>query len=493
MRARWNSRIIFLFAAIGSAVGLGNVWRFPYLAYEYGGGAFLIPYLLALFILGIPLLILEFAIGQKFQSGAISSFKAIHPRLRGIGFMAIFSGFVVMVYYSAVMAWTLVFLFDSFQSPLPWAQNSETYFFQHVLNKSESISQLGGISPALFTALLLTWVSIYLCVRKGVKSVGKVVVITMPLPIIFLVILFVRGMTLDGAWSGVIYYISPDFSALFDTKIWLAAASQIFFSLSLGFGIMIAYASYNKKNQDIVGDALITGVTNSCISLLSGFVVFSVIGFMATQVNANVKDVITSGPGLAFVVFPKALSLMPFASFFAALFFLMLLTLGIDSAFSLVEAINTVIADVKKVSMHYIALVVCSVAFVCALLFVTDAGLYYLDIFDHFITNFGLVTVGILQCIVVGWIYGAPKLREYVNSVSTLKLGKWWDIMICYIIPIILSTLIVIQFNKELQGSYNNYPIWAIYLGASSVVIPIVILILSMIFTTKEESNESAN
>jgi len=486
MRDRWSSRTIFLFAAIGSAVGLGNIWRFPYLAYEYGGGAFLIPYLIALFVLGIPLLILEFGLGQKLQKGAIHAFKSVNNKLSGIGFMAIFTGFIVVVYYAAVMAWSLVYLVKSFSTTLPWAEDSKGYFFNNVLQISSGVNEVGGINLMLFFSLLAVWVMIYLCVRKGVKSVGKVVTWTMPLPLILLVVLFIRGITLEGAMAGIMAYITPDFSALLNTEIWLAAASQIFFTLSLGFGIMIAYASYNKQDQDVVGDAWITALTNSGISLFAGFVVFSVLGFMATSTNVAVSEVIASGPGLAFVVFPQALSLMPFAWLFSALFFLMLLTLGIDSAFSLVEAVNTVLYDkYQEAKKNKIAMIVCSVCFLLGILFVTKAGLYFLDIFDHFVTNFGLVIVGILQCLAVGWTYGAHNLREYINSVSKLQISEWWDYSIKYVIPIVLILLIVVQFYKEIQAPYEGYPMWAIYLGWLSVAIPIVIAI-KMVFVKHE-------
>ena len=477
-RARWASRTVFLFVAIGSAVGLGNVWRFPYLTYKFGGGAFLIPYLIALFVIGIPLLILEFAIGQKIQQGAIGSFKKMNPRLRGIGFGAIFSGFIVVVYYAVVMAWSLIFFIDSFKAKLPWADDSQAFFFDRVLQISGSVNNIGGINWHVFFALLIIWIIIYFCVWKGVKSVGKVVMITMPLPVILLALLFIRGITLDGALIGIYYYLRPDFSALFSSEIWLAAASQIFFTLSLAFGIMIAYASYNKAREDIKGDAYITALTNSGISLFAGFVVFSVLGYMATATSVGVDEVVASGPGLVFAVFPQALSLMPLAWFFSALFFLTLLSLGVDSAFSLVEAVNITIADkFKKVKVKHIAFAVCSVAFLLGILFTTNAGLYFLDIVDHFITNFGLVIVGIFECIAVGWIYGADKLRKYINSVSKRKIGKWWDFQIKYLIPLILIILVVTQFLTEIKGPYGGYPLWAISIGWATIAFPIIISI----------------
>ena len=486
-RARWSSRTIFLFAAIGSAVGLGNIWRFPYLTHKFGGGAFLVPYLIALLVLGVPLLILEFAIGQKLQKGAVDAFKTVHHKLAGIGIGSLLAAFMVVVYYAAVMAWSLVYLINSFQPSLPWAADSSAYFFTGVLQLSEGVGMLGGINWTLFAALALVWLLIYFSVWKGVKSVGKIVAITMPLPLILLVILFVRGITLDGALTGILYYLTPDFSALLSTEIWIAAASQIFFTLSLAFGIMVAYASYNKETQDVLGDAYITSIANSAISLFAGFVVFSILGYMATNTGLGIEEVVAAGPGLAFVVFPEALSLMPWGNFFSVLFFLTLLTLGIDSAFSLVESVNTAVMDRRsnEKDLRKIAAIVCGSAFLLGILFVTNAGLYFLDIIDHFITNFGLILFGIFECLAIGWVYGADKLRTYINSTSRFKLGAWWNWSIKVVIPAILTVLLISQFMIELQGPYGGYPLWAITIGWISVALPLLFAFVPLVHKQK--------
>jgi len=469
-------------AAIGSAIGLGNIWRFPYLTYKFGGGAFLIPYLIALFVVGIPLLILEFGLGQKFQKGALGSFKSINKRFGSIGFVAVAAGFIVITYYAVVMAWSVIYLLGSFKSPLPWQSGSNDFFFGKVLQITDSVSQFGEVSVALIIAMTIVWVAIYFCVFKGVKSVGKVVLVTMPLPVVLLLILLVRSLTLDGALQGISYYIRPDFSLLFSAEIWLAAITQIFFTLSVSFGIMIAYASYNKKHQSITRSAFIVALINSGFSLLAGFVVFGVLGHMAFTQGVPIDEVVKSGPSLAFVVFPEALSLLPLASFFSVLFFLMLFTLGIDSAFSLVEAVNTAVSDkYKKVGKHWVALVVCVGGFAGGLIFAAGSGLYFLDIIDHFVTSYSLTIVGFLTCIVVGWVYGAEKMREFINSVSEVYLGKWWDYSIKFIIPGALAVLFVIQLYKDVMTPYEGYPGWALMIGWLAVIIPALMgLVMSM-------------
>src|SRR3989338_7865222 len=302
VRDRWPSRTLFVYAAIGSAVGLGNIWRYPYLAEKFGGGAFLIPYLIALFVAGIPLLILEFGLGQKMQKGAVDSFAAIKKKLSGLGWWALFTAFIVISYYVVVMAWSLIYMLVSVG--VQWSEDPKTYFFGNVLQLSDSINSIGHIVPAVFIALAISWIWIYFSIWKGVKSVSKVVVWAVPLPFILMIALLIRVITLDGAAAGIAAYLTPNFSALLDAEVWSAAFAQVFFSLSLAF--------------------------------------------MASQQNVPLDDVIASGPGLAFVAFPQALSLMPFATFFSILFFITLLTLAIDSAFSLVEAINATVLDKRS-------------------------------------------------------------------------------------------------------------------------------------------------
>ncbi|MBU90544.1 sodium-dependent transporter [Candidatus Woesearchaeota archaeon] len=480
LRDKWPSRTAFIYAAIGSAVGLGNIWRFPFLAEKFGGGAFLIPFLIALFVAGIPLLILEFALGQKIQKGAVDSLASIKKKLSGVGWWALFTAFIVISYYVVIMAWSLIYLFTSFG--VQWSENPEGYFNDNVLQKSEELSStllsVGGIVPSIFISLLVCWILIYFCVWKGIKSVSKIVMWTVPLPIILLIVLLIRAFTLDGAMVGIAEYITPDFSAIFDAEVWIAAVSQVFFSLSIAFGVMIAYSSYNKKGSDINKNAFTVGIADTVIAIIAGFVVFGTLGFMAEQQGVAFDEVVASGPGLAFVAFPKALSLMPFASLFGILFFLTLLTLAIDSAFSLVEAIATTIKDKTKISKEKIAFIVCFLCFLAGIIYTTNAGLYLLDVVDHFLTNISLIVIGILECIAVGWIFGAEKMRKYINKVSDFKIGTWWNTTIKYIIPISLAIILALQLKLEFIANYEGYPDWAILIGWLAVLVPLVIAFL---------------
>ncbi|MBA7485174.1 hypothetical protein ES707_20709 [subsurface metagenome] len=493
-RDRWSSRTIFLFAAIGSAVGLGNVWRFPYLAGKYGGGAFLIPYILMLIVLGIPLLILEFAIGQRMQLGAVGSFKKIKHKLSGVGFAAVFCGFIVCSYYTVVMAWSVLYLI--FSPTTAWGEDTKTFFLQKVLHTSAGASEVGHIVLPILFALLICWLLIYFSIWKGVRSVGKVVTVTMPLPAILLIVLVIRGITLPHSGDGLEFYLKPKLDLLFNKEMWIevwtAAASQIFFTLSLAFGIMIAYASYKHETSDISKNSIIIAVTNSAISIVAGLAVFSTLGYMAFKRGVGVSEIAASGPMLAFDVFPKALSLLPLAPLFAVLFFVMLLTLAIDSAFSLVEAVATVVHDRHPhIRKQDISMYVCIAGFACGIIFTSFAGLYYLDITDHFITTYGLVAVGLLEVIVVGWLYGAEKLRSYINEVSEIKIGRWWSVLISVVIPILLIGLLVFSFYNDITKPYEGYPRWALWVFGWGMLIAVFLLSALLSVCSRKEEKEA--
>lgn len=230
MRDRWGSRTIFILAAIGSAVGLGNAWRFPGMAYNNGGGAFLIPYFVALITAGIPLLLLEINVGKKFQAGAPTAFGRIHRRFEGLGWWAVLTSFVIVAYYTVILGWSFNYMWASITQA--WSGNAADYFINKVLQRSGGPGEIGGFSLPVLATLVLAWISVWWCVRNGVHSVGKVVKWTVTMPVVLMIILGIRTITLPGAIEGLNYYLKPDFSALLDVKVWAAAYGQVFFSLS---------------------------------------------------------------------------------------------------------------------------------------------------------------------------------------------------------------------------------------------------------------------
>ena len=480
-RDRWPSKNLFLFAAIGSAVGLGNVWRFPYLAGKYGGGAFLLPFLISLFVIGFPLIIMEFALGQKMQQGVVGAFRKIDKRLSGVGLGSVLVSFGVSAYYAVIMGWCV--LYTLYSTTLAWGDDTQSFFFDKVLQLSGSAQMMQGVSLPVLAALFFSWVFVYFSTWKGVKSLSKIVQITMPLPLILLAILFIRGLVFPGAIEGVLFFLTPSFEALLDTQVWMAAISQTFFSLSLGFGVMITYSSYEYKNNDIVKSALITAATDGAVALFAGLTVFSTAGYMAMQDNLPFGELVGSGPSLAFVIFPKALSQVPGAVFFAILFFVMLVTFAIDSLFSLVEVVAALFEDqMPKVRKEMIVFFVCLITFLAGLVFVSTAGIYYLDIADHFFTHYGLVLMGLLQALSVGWIFGAEKLRHYINETTRMKLGPAWDFLIKYLIPAVLATVILLSLLNDIQHPYGDYPAWALWTFGWGLVILMVATAASFSF-----------
>ena len=469
-REQWHSRPAFIMAAIGSAVGLGNVWRFPYVAYDSGGGAFLIPYFTALFTAGIPMLILEMGLGQRMQRGAPLAFGGIRKPLQWFGWWAAGLSAGIVIYYSTILAWSWVYLWHSFD--LGWGSNPEEFFNQAVLHKSAGPGEIGWPVLSLVIGMALTWLAIYLILRKGVRNVSKVVLVTVPLPMLLLAILLVRGLTLPGAMDGIRYYLTPDFSKLAQPSIWLRAYGQIFFSLSLASGVMIGYGSYLGKKAEITNSALITGLANCGTSFFAGFVVFSILGYLANIQGLEVENVVTKGTGLAFVTFPTAISKLPVLnSFFGIIFFVTLLTLGIDSAFALQEAFTTGFYDKWKVPTRKLAGMFVLIAFPVSLIFVTRGGFYWFDIVDKWICDFGLVISGLIQCIVVGYLYKVEDFRSYLNTNSEVRLGNWWVLALRYVTPAVLTVILIVNLYTEITEGYENYPRWATLIGGWGVVL----------------------
>lgn len=456
-REQWTSQFGFLLAAVGSAVGLGNIWRFSYLAYEHGGGAFLIPYICALLTAGIPLLILEYAVGHERIGSAPLAYAKIHKNWEWLGWWAVcFVMFGIVLYYSVVISWCLNFFVLSFD--LAWGSDPNQFFFKEFLQVSEEPAQLGGIrTPILFGLIavwLINWFVVYRGVQKGIELANKVL---MPLLLLLTSILVFWSLTLEGASIGLKAYVTPDFAKLAEPQVWIDAYSQIFFTLSLGFGIMIAYASYLPDKANITGTALLTAFINSGYSLFAGCAVFSVLGFMSVSEGKAMSDVVSESVGLAFVVYPKAISLMPGGNLFGAVFFLCLAVAGLSSSISIVEAFVSAMVDKFGVNRRKVASVICLIAFIGAIVFTTKAGLLWLDIVDHFVTHYGLVLVGIFECIVVGWMFKLPVLREHINRISSIKIGAWWDNLIKFFIPLMLGIILFGDLISEFKKPYGGY------------------------------------
>jgi len=518
-RSRWGSRLTFLLAAIGSCVGLGNVWRFPYMVYKYGGGAFLLPYAFALFVVGLPLLMLELALGQLTQRGALDSLRIVHPRAWGVGAAGALGSLIICIYYNVILCWAWLYFFYSMRADLPWSggRSNAVDFYYGLLGMQTDVpctagdagseecpcgsmecwelsAGLGAVQwkPAL--ALLLNWAVMWLCVRGGTETVGKAATYTMPLPFLIMAILFVRAMTLDGAGAGLHAYFVPDFGALLSGEIWLEAVSQIFFSLGLAQGIMIAYGSFCERDAPIKSNTLVIAFSNCGFSVFAGTVVFGVIGYLANVEGVGVSDVVRGGTGLAFIVFPAAIDTMPLSPLFAFLFFTMLLTLGIASAFSLLEAFNTVLYDrVPWCNLHKSATtaMVCTGGFLVGLLMTTNGGSHVLDVFDHYLSDFLLVIIGMTECIFVGWTYDMDRLAREIEEHTSVPYPRVFQFMVRYVTPAVVGVLGVFNLVREFIDPFGDYPWWANFMGWLLVLICVGLLSLGLFKPLKAPRDEA--
>lgn len=526
-RENWGTRGGFVLAAVGSAVGLGNLWGFPYKIYSYGGGAFLIPYVAAMFCIGIPLLVLEFSLGHFTQRAAPDAFARTHKRHEFIGWWGILLGFVIVTYYPVILAYCFSFIYYSWQSiihgtPLPWAgegiegvENAKQFFFETYLTKGDSVGgmhielgkfafDIGPFQKNIVIPLIIAWFAMYLCIFKGVNAVGKIVWLTVPLPWLILAILTVRGLTLPGSMKGLIYYLDPDWSQLAKPTTWRFAFGQVFFSLSLAFGVMLTYASFLHRKSDINNNAAIIGLADFATSFIAGLAIFSTLGAMAfaTSQSGNeiaVKDVVNGGPGLAFVAFPYALAQLPGAAWWSLLFFLTLVMLGIDSAFSITESVLAGFVDKTGWPRWLVLPVMSLIGLTMGLIYVTGDGLGWLDTVDGFINGtWGIAFLGLLECIVLGWLYNVGNLRNHANERSDWKLGKWWEYAVRIFIPIVLGTLFMWSLFDDVtaEGGFLRNPEtaeWNIHncVGMCVVVaVPIISVIMSLVRNPKRQGDQ---
>ncbi|VDP72501.1 unnamed protein product [Echinostoma caproni] len=531
LRDQWKRKLDFLVACMGFSIGLGNVWRFPYLCYKNGGGVFLIPYFISVFFAGIPLFLLEVALGQFTSRGVIAAWD-ICPIFRGLGCASTLINFMVNCYYTVILSWGLHFLFSSFQSPLPWtlcdqwwntegcvvnksAEGNRTqgsnsslmdtdpsteYWENRVLQISPGIDQAGKIQWELALCLLLAWLIIFLCICKGIKTSGNIMYVTATSPYLFMLILLIRTALLDGASEGLIYYLKPDWTKLFDMQVWSDAGTQIFFSYALSLGALTALGSYNSFHHNSLRDCCLFALINTMTSLLAGCVIFATLGNMALTANVSISLVAESGPGLAFVIYPKALGTMPYSPFWAVCFFLMLLLLGIDSMFGGVEGFVAALADFLP-RIHSDVRIrcgvvgsVCAISYIIGLSMVTKGGMYVFQLFDYFSGSRIILVVGFLETIAIGYVYGCKRFTNNMRLMYGFSLGWAPKIFWCFITPCFTLVLFVfsvivyeeLTYRRSSQPEPYHFPGWSVKLGwfmasSSLFLIPITLFVQVLI------------
>ncbi|MBN3291975.1 SC6A4 protein, partial [Polypterus senegalus] len=549
-RETWSKKMDFLLSVIGYAVDLGNVWRFPYICYQNGGGAFLLPYTLMALFGGVPLFYMELALGQYHRSGCISIWKNICPIFKGIGFAICIIALYVAFYYNTIMAWALYYFLSSFSSQLPWVScsnpwntlNCTNYFLSpgnmnwtnhstspaeefytgsyndcpacqpeaksycvtgvekkqtNVCPKASRRFGFGGVGCKAEMFLRVPTLELFsqwesekahgmrdaeniptswsvngdVCTKQLVAE-QQVVWVTATFPYVVLFVLLVRGATLKGAWRGVVFYLKPDWSRLMDTTVWIDAAAQIFFSLGPGFGVLLAFASYNPFHNNCYKDALVTSSVNCLTSFMSGFVIFTVLGYMAEMRQREVADVAKdTGPSLLFITYAEVIANMPASTFFAIIFFLMIITLGLDSTFAGLEGVITAVLDefpdILGKRREWFVLGLITVCFLGALSTLTYGGAYVVKLFEEYATGAAVITVVFLEVIAVSWFYGMPRFCRDVEAMLGFSPGWYWKICWVAISPIFLLFIIVsfVIYPPNVKLFDYDYPPWTTVLG----------------------------
>ncbi|MCO8109118.1 sodium-dependent transporter [Acinetobacter indicus] len=491
-RENWSARSGFIIAAIGSAVGLGNIWRFPYVAYENGGGAFLVPYLVAIFAAGLPLLYLDYAVGHKFRKAPPLAYKKL-MNSESLGWWQVMVTLVIGIYYASVLSWAGSYMYYAIGQK--WGADTQAFFFNSYLQNGEGLAL--GFVPTLFFGLVIVWAVVmfilYGGVRRGVELANK---IFMPLLVVLFTILVIQAIRLPGATAGLNAFFTPNWEAMGNYKVWLAAFGHIFFSLSVGFGIMLTYASYLKRKTNMTGSGAVVALANSSFEILAGIGVFAALGFMAFSSGSTVEEVVSGGIGLAFIAFPKIISSMGAGGdLFGFLFFASLTVAGITSMVSILEVPISAFQDKlgwsRKKSVSIIA---GGSAIVSTLIFSTHSAITFVDIIDYFANNIGIVGGGLLSIILVSW-FRRPllsQLQAHINQYASIKLGAGWNFLLTVVTPLSLLVALGLTIKSIVAEGYGGYPaeiLWLVGGGTLALFIVGAIVLSCLKDKVPEEEN----
>lgn len=539
-RGHWGSKAEFVLSCIGLSVGIGNVWRFPYLAYENGGAAFLFPYIILLVLIGKPMYLMETALGQYSQLGPMNVWRCA-PVMQGVGIAMVILSLITAIYYNQLMAYTLYYMFASFAAEVPWAdcdpawadsncfkvggaypcarynlsgptdtincttrsESSATQFWQKGVLRLDTgglreFGEIGEIQWDLTLCLLLSWMIVFFCLMKGVKSSGKVVYFTATFPYFILIALLVVGVRLEGAVEGLKFLFIPHWDELFRVQIWRKAAEQMFFSLSVSWGGLIMFGSYNKFRNKVHIDAFVVSSLDFITSLIASIAIFSVLGAMSHDLGIDIRNLAAGGPGLAFIAYPEAISrTLPIPQLWSVLFFFMLFTLGLDSEFALLETVLTAIYDTFPRSRDHkikITGLVCLSCFLMAIPLCATLGQYIFSLMDTFGGGIGVLLIAIFELIALHWVYGVRRFSDDLKFMIGYSPSMFWKVCWVFIAPVLLMLLFIYSAITWENPKYNDveYPDWGIatgwFLAAISVgMIPLVFILtfFKMLFTGK--------
>ena len=481
---QWGSNLSFILAMIGSAVGLGNIWRYPYVLYSNGGGAFYIPYIFAILVMGIPFLILEYGVGYNFRASFPKAIKKINSKMEYLGWLLPVAVFMIMIYYSAILGWDGIYIILSFFKG--WGADPNTYFTTTLLQSSESYTGLLNFIPLIAVAMLVGWVIIWFISHRDLeKGLGKVSKVLVPMLFIIMVAIVGFSLTLPGASIGLAQLFNPDWSLLTHFEIWMAAFGQIVFSLSLGMSIAFTYASYTRDEADLITNTISIALANSLFENFAALGVFSILGYMSLQSGTPVAELVTQGTGLVFIVYPTVFNVLgKWAVVVGPLFFLTVYLAGLTSILSTIEPLSFSIQNKFALTRKRTMTILCCVGAAISMIYATSFGGSLLGFVDTFINQMALLLGVIIECIVFAWVFKAEKLVDFLNSRSrTIKLGKWWLIIVKYVLPIVISIIwIGGMFDVASSGSFDQLNF--------TIVSAILLFGATLVFTLLPSKNE---
>ncbi|XP_055906868.1 sodium-dependent nutrient amino acid transporter 1-like [Eupeodes corollae] len=484
---KWGNDIEFLLSCIALSVGLGNVWRFPFVALENGGGAFIIPYVIVLVLVGRPFYYMEMIMGQFSSRSNIRIFD-FAPVMRGVGYGMVFVTSMTTTYYASLMALTFRYLISSFASELPWSKcreeygptcinsdltgnltgnegkkvtSAQFYFSEVILREKTQIDDgIGYPNWDLALCLAFSWFVVAIIMIKGVRSSGKASYFLAIFPYVVLVILLIKALTLPGAFTGVLYFLTPQWNKLLSPQVWYAAVTQCFFSLSICFGSIIIYSSYNKFSHNVKRDSDIVTSLDTFTSLLSGVVIFGILGNLAHETgNEDISKIVQGGTGLAFVSYPDAISKFSVVpQLFSVLFFLMLFVLGIGSEVGLATCVMTCLMDKFPNTKHWIIVTgIAVVGFGIGLVYVTPGGQFILNFVDYYGVTFVVLVVAIAETAAFGWIYGVKRFCNDIQFMSNSETSLYYRLCWGIITPVFMITVLIYTFVGYEPIKYKDY------------------------------------
>ena len=475
----WGSNLSFILAMIGSAVGLGNIWRYPYVLYSNGGGAFYIPYIVAILLMGIPFLILEYGVGYDFKSSFAKAVKKIDSRWEYLGWFLPVAVFLIMIYYSAILGWDGIYIILSFFKG--WGADPNVYFTNTLLHSSNSWMGLLQFIPLIAVAMLVGWVIIWFISHRDLEEgLGRVSKVLVPLLFVIMVVIVGFSLTLPGTSIGLSELFHPNWALLGNFEIWMAAFGQIVFSLSLGMSIAFTYASYTKDDADLITNTISIALANSLFENFAALGVFSILGYMSLQSGTAVADLVTQGTGLVFIVYPTVFNVLgQWAYVLGPLFFLTVYLAGLTSILSTIEPLSFSIQNKFGLTRSKTMTLLIIVGALISMIYATAYGGSILGYVDTFINQIALLLGIIFECIIFAWIFKAEKLIDFLNSRSkTIKLGKWWVIIVKYILPIFILIVWIGGMMDVIKSSTFEQLVFTVVSAAVLLIGTLVLTIL---------------